>query len=316
MKLKNLKIVTLFIAAGSMLFGTGCLKKNNTTYEDFSNLQDFVVLTAGPSGSSSVKAAYNRGSDTVTETITVDLASAKNLSSPVTVTIAVDPTALTAYNTANGTSYTALPTANYKLLSTSVTIPAGQHYAQTTLQVFTKGLDPATSYMTPISIIDASGKKLSSNLNTLYFYTIGNPLAGSYAWSYRRWSGTTDTTTANNGGGSDQVVSISPLGPTSLLFPEGYLDVFVDGSAGITLTFTNNNGVLSNFQGFLSTTYQNEITDPNGFGGSIVTSSVLVGYQIVGNASTHYAGSTFRFYTSIKNSSGGIRTLMDTFVKQ
>ena len=114
------------------------------------------------------------------------MASVSNPSSPLTVRIAVDPVAITIYNAANSSNDVALPASNFLLLTTTSTLPGGQHYAQTTLQVYTKGLDPATSYMTPISITDASGKQLSSNLNTLYFYTIGNPLAGSYQWDYKK----------------------------------------------------------------------------------------------------------------------------------
>ena len=67
----------------------------------------------------------------------------------------------------------------YKIVNPVVTIPAGQHYAQVTVQVYSKnGFDPALSYMLPVSIIDASGKNLSGNLNTVYYHVIGNPLAG------------------------------------------------------------------------------------------------------------------------------------------
>lgn len=315
MTYKFLKTAIFSIAALALIVISSCTK-SLPGRTDFTQTSDFVILQNGGL-TNFASTAYNRGSDTVYLTVRVDLASATNPAGSTTVNLVLDNAAIATYNVANPQpGYVALPAGNFKLLSTSLTIPAGQHYAETTLQVYTKNLDPAVSYMTPISIVDASGKNLSSNLNTAYFHTIGNPLAGPYAWSYRRWSGTTDTTTANNGGGSDQIVGISPLGPTSLAFPEGYLDVFVDPNAVMTLNFINNAGVLSNFTGFLAQKYQDEITDPAGFGGAIVTSSALVGFKLVGNASTHFAGSTFRFYTSIKNSAGGIRTLIDTFVKQ
>ena len=301
------------ISGVAMLIIASCTKPVSG-YTDFTKVSDFVVLKDGGLTNFGLT-AYNRGSDTVNLTVRVDLASVASSSSPTPVTIAINNTAIATYNTANPQpGYVTLPTANFKLLSTTLTIPAGQHYAETTLQVYTKGLDPAVSYMTPVSIVEASGKNLSGNLNTLYFHTIGNPLAGQYNWTFRRWSGTTDTTKPNNGTTFiDVPTAISPLGPTDLLFPESYLNTFVDAAAGITLDFTNNNGVLSNFTGFLDQKYQDEIT--GSFGGSIITSSVLVGYQIVGDGSTKYAGSTFRFYTSIKNSSGGTRTLIDNFVK-
>jgi hypothetical protein len=315
MTYKYLKNIILPISAFAMLMLASCTKSVKD-YTDFTKTTPSVVLLNGGLTNYSSD-AYNRGSDTVNLTVTVNLASVTGLSSPLSVTVGVDNAALTAYNASNPQAgFVALPAANFKLLSTALTIPAGQHYATTTLQVYTQGLDPAVSYMTPISILDAGGKPLSSNLNTAYFHTIGNPLAGPYQWTYQRWSGTTDTTTANNGGGFVKIVGVSPLGPTDLGFPESYLNTFVDGSLVMTLDFTNSAGVLSNFTGFLDSKYQTEITDPAGFGGSITTSSSLVGYSLVGNSSTKYAGSTFRYYTAIKNSSGGIRTLIDTFVKQ
>jgi hypothetical protein len=317
MTYKIFKTSILSITTILLLMLSSCVKPLNG-YTDFSQTSDFVILqNAGMANFGSV--AFNRGSDTVNLTVRVDLASAVNPSSATTVTIAPDPSLISAYNTANPLpGYLVLPTANYKLLNTTLTIPAGQHYAETTLQVYTKGLDPALSYMLPISIKDASGKQVSGNLNTVYYHTIGNPLAGTYSWSFYRWNSTTDTTTAPNSTVfTNQLVSVSPLGPLDLLFPESYINTFVDASGGVTLEFTNTAGVLSNFTGFLDPVYQKEITDPAGvFGGSIVTSSVLVGYQLNGNAANHYAGSHFRFFTVLKNSSGGIRTMIDDFVKQ
>jgi hypothetical protein len=73
------------------------------------------------------------------------------------------------------------------------------------------------------------------------------------------------------------------------------LNTFVDPAPIINLSFTDNAGTFSNFSGFLTDETKDDITDPNGFAGSIVTSTVLVGYHISGNAANHYVGSTFRF---------------------
>jgi hypothetical protein len=258
--------------------------------------------------------SFNRGSDTVRFTIRVDVASATVPTSPTTVKIAVDPNAINTYNAANPQpGYIAVPAANFKLLSNTLTVPAGSHYAETTLEIYTKGLDPALSYMVPISITDASGKTLSSNQNTAFFHSIGNPLAGVYKWDFHRYNGT-DTTAALGGGSfNGQLVSVSPTGPTSLNLPESYMQTFVDPGAGITLSFTNNAGVFSNFTVSLTDALKAEIA-AGGF--TIATAPVLLGYNIVGNSSTKYAGSTFRTYMVLINSSGGTRSLIDNFVKQ
>jgi hypothetical protein len=79
------------------------------------------------------------------------------------------------------------------------------------------------------------------------------------------------------------------------------------------LSFTNTNGTLSNIAVSLDAASLAAIA-AGGF--TIVQTPKLVGYGIVGTAATHYAGSWFRIYTVLINSSGGTRTLIDQFVKQ
>jgi len=313
MTYKFLKTAIFSLSALALIVISSCTKSlpNRT---DFSQTSDFVILQSG--GLTNFGGvAFNRGSDTVNLTVRVDLASATNSSSPTIVKIGVDNAAITSYNAANpNPGYIALPAANFKLLSSTLTIPAGEHYAETTLQVYTQGLNPATSYMTPISIVDASGKSLSSNLNTIYFHTIGNPLAGVYIRDFYRRNGTVDTTAAPNSTVTlGQVLSVSPTGPTTLLFPDSYMTTFVDPPNGISLDFTNNAGVLGNFTASLNATTKANLA-AGGF--TINVAPVLVNATIRGNAANGYAGSTFRFYMSLINSSGGIRTLIDSFTKQ
>jgi hypothetical protein len=315
MTYKFLKTAIFSVSALALIVISSCTK-SLPGRTDFTQTSDFVILQNG--GLTNFGAvAYNRGSDTVLLTVRVDLASATNPAAPVTVNLVLDNAAITTYNTthpAPAPQYVAIPAGNFKLLTTTLTIPAGQHYAETTLQVYTKGLNPATSYMTAISITDASGKSLSSNLNTLYFHTIGNPLAGVYIRDFYRRNSTTDTTGAPNSTVTlGEVLSVSPTGPTTLLFPESYMTTFVDPPNGISLDFTNNGGVLSNFTASLNTA---TLTNLANGGFTIGVAPVLVNATLRGNAANGYAGSTFRFYMSLVNSSGGIRTLIDSFTKQ
>ncbi|MGE5519323.1 MAG: DUF1735 domain-containing protein [Candidatus Dadabacteria bacterium] len=309
---KLLKLSSYLGAAFLLLVMGGCVKSFDKTFTDFSTTSDYVVLqNAGYTNYGAT--SFNRGTDTVVFTVRVDLASAQASSSPTTVKLGVDAAAIAAYNAKNPQpGYIALPAANYKLVNTTVTIPAGQHYAETQLLIFTKGLDPAVSYMVPVSIVDASGKALSTNLNTALYHTIGNPLAGNYLWDFIRWN-SADTTSARNASSFyNEPTAISPTGPTSLLLPESYIQTFVDPQGGISLTFDNNGGVLSNFKVFFTPALIDEIA-AGGF--TILAAPKLVSYNIVGNASTKYAGSTFRTYFSFLNSSGGTRTLVDNYVK-
>ena len=310
------KLKIVFAAAFLMLIGFSCVK-SRSGFTDFSEVSDFVILTG--SGTGNFKASnilVNTSSpDTIKLTATANLASANSNNGPVTVTIGVDNSAITAYNTANGTNFQPFPANAFKIVNNSITIPGGQqHYGTTTVWVFQNKLDPTISYMLPVSITDGGGKKLSSNQNTIYYNVIGNPLAGNYNQNFYRWNGTSDTTTPPNSTVfTNQPVVIAPITATSILLPESYLQTFVGSTAGITLSFTNTAGVLSNFSVSLDPTTAAGLAS-GGF--TVVTPPKLVGYQIVGNAATHYAGSTFRVFMVLLNSTPATRTVIDDFIKQ
>ena len=309
--LNRLKIVT---PAAIALFSSGCLK-THSGFTDFTKVSDFVILQNG-GYSNFAQTSFGRAADTTTFTITVDLASAVDPSSATTVTIAVDPSQVAAYNTyANPQpAYVALPAANFKLMSTTLTVPAGQHYAQTTFQVYSAGLDPVVSYMMPVSIKDGGGKSLSTNQNTEFFHSVGNPLAGTYIWNAYRWNGTTDTTGAPSSTPVvNSVVSPAPLSGVDVLFLEYYIAANFNGNEGVTVNFANNNGALSNFTASMDAKFVKELTD-NSF--ALLAGPVLVGYQINGNAANHYSGSHFRFYTAYMNNAGADRAIIDDYVKQ
>jgi hypothetical protein len=124
-----------------------------------------------------------------------------------------------------------------------LTIPAGQQYAHTTVSVYKAALDPTVSYMLPISITDASGKALSSNLNTIYYHVIGNPLAGTYTWNFTRWSSPDSTGTPDGNSFTGKTTQFVPDNSTQIEVKSGY---FI--GPRYVLSFTNNNGVLSNFK--------------------------------------------------------------------
>jgi hypothetical protein len=147
----------------------------------------------------------------------------------------------------------------------------------------------------------------------VYFHTIGNPLAGSYTWDFIRYNSADTTGTPNSSSFYNQAAAPVPSGPTTLVLPDSYLQTFVDASAGVTIAFKNSNGVLSNFTAYFDATTLANLT-ATGF--TIAVQPKIVSAKIVGDASTHYKGSTFRIYFSLINSSGGTRTLIDNLVKQ
>ena len=291
---------------------SGCLKTHDG-FIDLTQTTDFVILTgAGLGNFKASNLQVNTASpDTLRKTVTVDLASKDNSNGAVTVTLGVDNTVIAPYNSANGTNFQPFPAGSFKIINTSVTIPAAQHYATTTVEIYQNKLDPSVSYMLPVAITDGGGKSLSSNQNVIYYNVIGNPLAGNYVHNYYRWNGTTDTTSPPNStvGVNDPEV-VGPLTATSVTLPEYYLETFV--GVGTRLSFTNTSGVLSNPVLDIDPTSQAAI-DAGGF--SIVTLK-LVSYVMAGNAANHYAGTTFRTYLVVLNSAGSTRTLIDNYVKK
>ena len=245
--------------------------------------------------------------------ITVDLASKDNSNGELAVTVGVDAAAITAYNAANGTKFQPFPTGSYKLTSSKITVPAGQHYGSTTLEIYQNKLDPTVSYMIPISITDGGGKQLSSNQNTIYYNVIGNPLAGLYTWDFSRFNSADTTGALGAGSFTGQTTSPVPSSATTLILPDSYLQTFADPAAGVALSFTDNSGTLSNFSVAFDQ-FTKDALSAASF--SIAVNPKLVSYTLKGNAANHYAGSTFRIYFSLINSTGGTRTMVDNYVKQ
>ena len=103
--------------------------------------------------------------------VAVNIAAPQPLSKAVTVKLSVDAAALTAYNTANATTYTLLPAADYTS-SLSVTIPAGQNLVNLVVNVITSKLDPTVQYVLPLTITDGGGIQISNYKTILYSLTV------------------------------------------------------------------------------------------------------------------------------------------------
>lgn len=243
MKIKQNKWISLVAGMFILLVSlNSCLKNRNGSATDFSHLQDHVLfLNGGLSNFGASNVRFN--TDTATYNITVNLASVNLPASPVNITIGVDEPLIAAYNAANGTNFIVLPSNAYTLKSTALIIPKGQQYVTTTLEIYQDKLDPSKSYLLPVSIKDASGKAFTSNQNTLYFNVIGNVIAGTYNWDFTRW---------NNPAGTGSPAGSSFTGATVSFIADNSTQVEVTSGYYIqpryVISFTNNNGVLSNFQ--------------------------------------------------------------------
>lgn len=243
MKIKLNKLIGLTTGFFALLVSlNSCIKDRNASGTDFSHLQDHVVfLNGGLLNFGASNVVFN--SDTATFKITVNLASVNLPTSPVKVTIGVDAAQIAAYNTANGTKFQPFPSGSYTIGATSLTIPAGQQFSTTTVQMYKAAFDPTVSYLLPISITDASGKRLSSNQNTLFFNIIGNVIAGSYNWDFTRYNDAAGTPPASGLSFTGKTTSFVADNPTQVEVASGY---FIQPR--YVISFDNNNGVLSNFQ--------------------------------------------------------------------
>ena len=206
-----------------------------------------------------------------------------------------------------------LPDSTYKILIKEDVIKKGGVYADKDIDnivLYSDKIDPATNYILPLKLT-SSNYTSSKGTATIFYYIIGNPLAGPYLHSYQRWNGTADTTTAPNSTvGTNVPVVITPITPNSVLLPEYYLEV--NFGEGLALTFNNNSGTLSSFNVSIPPSTQ-AVLAANSFSVPVLK---LISAQIVGNASTKYAGSTFRIYMEVINNTGALRTLINKFVKQ
>jgi Domain of unknown function (DUF1735) len=194
---------------------SSCIKERNDGATDFSNvnLAPFVqIYEGGLSQFSSQALLFPAANVSDTAYFRLNYAAKNAAPNDIVVTLAYDDNALVTYNSANPspTPYLKMPDSISSFATTKVTIKAGQSYSDPIpFVVYPNKVDPSVSYMFPISIKDASGNAISGNLGTIYYHLIGNPLAGSYTTTGKRYN-------YNNGA----VIWNGPPDP----FPGGYID--------------------------------------------------------------------------------------------
>jgi hypothetical protein len=235
---------------------TGCLKDKPNV--DFSNLGAPVAEITTATSNSTPNApsgglAYFAGAtlsfkagDTIPDTIrfTVNIASTSAPTKDIPVTVTIDQTALNNYiSNPDHVQYQLFPDSTMTIPTLSGTVKAGNNNRLDTFYVifYPWKIDPASSYMLPITITQASGCTISGNLSTIYFHVVGNPIAGAYTWNWTRWNNT-DSSGATSGGGSNLNTAFIPTSPTNIEVSSGYYI-----QPRYEVSFTNTAGVLSNF---------------------------------------------------------------------
>jgi hypothetical protein len=250
---------TLIIISTSVTIAlTGCLKdKPNVDFASTQGTYIAEITTASsnptpnaPSGGLAYFAGANLtlpASQLTADTVwfTVNIASDNPPSKDVPITLTVDQTALNTYiSNPNNVQYSVFPDSTYTMSTMTGTVKAGNMNRLDTFYVifYPWRVDPASSYMLPLTITQAPGCTISANLGTIYFHVVGNPIAGTYTWDWTRWNNT-DSTGPTSGGATGGSQAFVPTSPTSVEFHSGYYI-----QPRYELSFTNTGGVLSNFQ--------------------------------------------------------------------
>lgn len=254
---------------------------------------EFSVMYVGPAGSNGAPAPTD-----------------------ITVTLGIDNAARLAYNAVPANAkYDAFPDSTFIFTTFTTTIKAGT-FKSPIIKIYFKPnkIDASKLYMLPISILTVSnGLFISSNQKTVFYHIIGNALAGKYTWRYRRWQ-SGDTTTAPLQDLLNQT-NLLPVSASELMTREQYTETFVDPAGGIVLGFTETAGIPGNFNLSLLPSTVAGIT-AGGFslldGPKFATGGTPV---VVGNAASNFIGTRLSTYIQYLNSSGGTRTLVNSFVK-
>jgi hypothetical protein len=340
MKHTFLKLINLIGFATLVFALPSCLKENDATFTDFSQATDNLTLmtanssTAGqflPTGLNKFASGnFNpvSGDSTDFEIIAMFNGEFAN-KSDVPVSFVVDNAKVTAYNVDTAsvggvvvgnnktkTQFTPMSSDMYKILPATAVIKAGQRYVRAIVRVYNPIVAAAgtdKSFLLPVSLTTTSGLTVASNLSTLYVNCIGNILAGKYTWRYRRWQ-SGDTTTAPL---QDllNTVNLSPVSAQQLMTRETYTETFVDASGGIVLGFDEiPSGVPVNLRLSLKQSTLDGIV-AGGFTLLDGPKPALGGLVVVGNLASKFIGSRFNTYIQYQNSSGGVRTLVNNFVK-
>jgi len=133
---------------------------------------------------STVYAIVTKSFDAVDEVecpITINYTGVSGAPEDITLAVAINSNALSAYNTAQATTYTELPTSLYTVSSNTVTIAKGAKTATFMLKLKTASFDFTKSYALGVSIQSTTAGTISGNYGTgIYRLVAKNAYEASY----------------------------------------------------------------------------------------------------------------------------------------
>ncbi len=186
----QLKIKALFIPCILLLGFSSCLKKsgmNIDTKNGPNNIVEFANTGDNISGATSTYPEFHidlgslANGKTATFNVNLSYSGGDVAPSDITVSLALDQSTLTTYNTQNGTSYV-LPPADVFSLPTSVVIKKGTRLAQVVATITNSpSFDFNASYAIPVQIASASTGTVSANFGkAVYSFGLRNIYDGHY----------------------------------------------------------------------------------------------------------------------------------------
>lgn len=197
---------------------SSCLK-DDSRYVNFAGSKPLIEFPAatGVAGTGIFQSVgLDIKSTPVPVNILVNVAAPNPLNTSLTVKVSLDQTALTTYNTANGTNYILLPAADYAS-TFSVTIPANQNSANLVVNVSSNLIDPSiTTYVLPLTITDGGGQQISNYKTVLYNIQAKNPYAANYTVTGYKFHPSAPHTLTGT-------YAITTVGPTTSNCPVGDL---------------------------------------------------------------------------------------------
>jgi len=175
--MKN-RIIVIFTLVTGLFLLNSCLKDTADYWPDEVAGKMYITVLKPTLQTLSLEPT----SDTVPFEYMINIATDQPPTTDVTVTVAVDPAAVDAYNARAGKSYLKYP--KIRILTPSVTIKAGTRTAYIKGEVWgADSLNACDNYMTAVTIKSVSDAKIMipSNMKSyLLALPINNPYAGNY----------------------------------------------------------------------------------------------------------------------------------------
>ncbi|HEY9262264.1 DUF1735 domain-containing protein [Chitinophaga sp.] len=192
--MKQLKISTLFFSVFLLSGLTSCLKSNDDkmgldisksgNIVEFANTGDNVAVAASTYPRFTSDLGVVNVGDTVFFNVNVSYSGSDDAPEDITVSLALDPAALTLFNDQNETDYVAPPADLFKLPAT-VIIKKGTRKTQVKVGIVNNAsFDFNVNYALPLQISSASKGTISGNFGkAMYSFSARNKYDGIYTMS-------------------------------------------------------------------------------------------------------------------------------------